>query len=104
MHHGRWTGVGTLKTAFLGGQYNCTCIMNPTNVTGYVTDSNKTQWNNLLFLCTAVVYSYQSGAQNRHKSSLLSPSNHRTGAEEQTGGRAGGRGGQMAIGQLGGGE
>lgn len=40
MCHGRTTGFGTSTT--YGANINCTCIMNPTNVTGYMTE-NKTK-------------------------------------------------------------
>lgn len=39
MCRGRTTGFGT-STAY-GANINCTCIMNPTNVTGYMTENIK---------------------------------------------------------------
>lgn len=39
MCRGRTTGVGTSTT--YGANINCTCIMNPTNVTGYMTENKK---------------------------------------------------------------
>lgn len=92
----------------LWGQYNCTCIMNPTNVTGYVTEK-KIKLNGticyLFCLYIAFIYWFVISSKPKQQKVISAPAaNHLTGAEEQTGGPAGGRRGQMVIGQLEGSE
>lgn len=82
--------------------------MNPTNVTGYVTEKKIKLNGTICYLfCLYIAFIYRSviSSEPKQQKVISAPAtNHLTGAEEQTGGRAGGRRGQMAIGQLEGSE